>query len=263
MKRSAARSSSASGNAKRVFGKVILPLVICVCLVVCLGAMGYLGYQRVAASDFFGVRRVEVAGVERASKQNIETLVRTETERSGVLRADLLDLKAKVEKLPFVKSAAVTRVLPGGIWVQIVERIPQAVVVRSGKQVLMDADGETLAVVESKEESLPFVMTGWDDAKSEKAWKDNIERVKMYQKMLNEWRVANLASRVESVNLSDLRDPRAIVADSDNNVSIAVGRENYDENLMNGIKAIVGKGDMFEGVNLVGSNMVLSPRKQN
>jgi hypothetical protein len=32
---------------------------------------------------------------------------------------------------------------------------------------------------------------------------------------------------------------------------------------MNGIKAIVGKGDMFEGVNLVGSNMVLAPRKQN
>ena len=148
--------------------------------------------RRVAASDFFGVRKVEVAGVERASKQKIETLVRTETERSGVLHADLLDLKAKVEKLPFVKSAAVNKSPAGGIRVQIVERIPQAVVVRSGKQVLVDADGEMLAVVESKEESLPFVMTGWDDAKSEKAWKDNIERVKMYQKMLNEWRSRQL-----------------------------------------------------------------------
>jgi hypothetical protein len=32
---------------------------------------------------------------------------------------------------------------------------------------------------------------------------------------------------------------------------------------MRGIKAIVGKGDMFEGVNLVGNNMILAPRKQN
>jgi cell division septal protein FtsQ len=263
VKRSAAARSTANGNAKRFFAKIVLPLVICICLVVCLGAMGYLSYQRVAASDFFGVRKVEVTGVERASKQNIETLVRTETERSGVLRADLLDLKTKVEKLPFVKLAAVTRVLPVGIRVQIVERVPQAIVVKGGKQVLVDADGETLALAENKEESLPFVMLGWDDAKTEKAWKENIERVKIYQKMLNEWRVANLASRVESVNLADLRDPKAVVADSGSTVSIAVGRENYGENLMNGIKAIVGKGDMFEGVNLVGSNMVLAPRKQN
>jgi len=81
--------------------------------------------------------------------------------------------------------------------------------------------------------------------------------------MLNDWRVNGLVGRVESVNLSDLREPRATVPDSGTIVSIAVGRENYGENLSNGIKAIVGKGEMFEGVDLVGSNMVLAPRKQN
>src|SRR5687767_3775003 len=106
-------------------------------------------------------------------------------------------------------------------------------------------------------------MIGWEEGKTEKAWKENIERVKIYQKMLAEWSVANLASRVESINLTDLREPRAIVPDSGTTVSIAVGRENFGENLSKGVKAIVGKGDMFEGVNLVGSNMILAPRKQN
>jgi cell division septal protein FtsQ len=261
--RKAQGRSSASGKSTRLLGQFVLPFVICLCLAVCLGALGYLGYQRVAASDFFEVRRVEIAGVQRASRQNIERLVKTETERTGVWRADLLELKARIEKVPFVKTASVTRVLPGGVRVQVTERQPQAIVLRNGREYLADADGEILAVAERREENLPFVMVGWDESKTEKAWKDNIERVKIYQKMLAEWRVANLVSRVESVNLVDLREPRAIIPDSGTTVSIAVGREDFGVNLSNGVMAIVGKGDMFEGVNLVGSNMILAPRKQN
>jgi hypothetical protein len=106
-------------------------------------------------------------------------------------------------------------------------------------------------------------MTGWDEAKTEKAWKENIERVKTYQKMLEEWRAANVLDRVERIDLGDLREPRAIVADSDTTVSIAVGRNNFGEHLVRGIKAIVGKGDVFAGVDLVGGNMILTPRKAN
>ena len=258
--RSGGTASSAGG---RVLGQVLLPLVICAGLAICLGALGYLGYQRVAASDFFDVKNVEVEGVQRSSKQNIEAIVKTDAGRTGVWRTDLIELKSKIEKLPFVKSASVTRVLPGGIRVQVAERQPAALVLRGGRSYLVDAEGGILAVAERTEESLPFTMVGWDEGKTEKAWKDNIERVKVYQKMLNDWRVNGLVGRVESVNLSDLREPRATVPDSGTIVSIAVGRENYGENLSNGIKAIVGKGEMFEGVDLVGSNMVLAPRKQN
>ena len=247
----------------RLIGQFALPLVICICLAVCLAALGFLGYQRVAASDFFDVKKVAVVGSERSSRQSIEAIVRTETERSGVWCADLQELKAKIEKLPFVKTVSVTRVLPGGLRVQVVERQPQAIVSRGGREYLVDAEGEILAESDSREENLPFAMIGWDDAKTERAWKDNLERVKTYQKMVGEWRVANVLSRVETINLTDLREPRAIIADSGKSVSIAVGRENFGENLMRGIKAIVGKGDMFEGVNLVGNNMILAPRKQN
>jgi hypothetical protein len=45
-------------------------------------------------------------------------------------------------------------------------------------------------------------------------------------------------------------------------VTIMLSRDNFGKQLADGIKAIVGKGTMFEGVNLVGQNMVLVPRKQ-
>ena len=264
-KRSARKVKARSGpsTTTRTLTHYALPLAICGCLVICLAALGYLGFERVAASEFFGVKRVEVTGVQRASKQGIEALVRAETERAGVWRADLLDLKAKIEKLTFVRSASVTRVLPDGLRVQLVERQPMALVVRSGSPHLVDAEGSILAAADQQEKDLPFTMTGWDESKTEKAWKENIERVKVYQKMLEEWRAANVLERVERVDLADLREPRAIVVDSETTVSIALGRENYGDNLVRGIKAIVGKGDVFSGVDLVGGNMILTPRKAN
>jgi cell division septal protein FtsQ len=230
---------------------------------VCLGALGYLGYERVAASNFFDVHRIEVVGTDRASKPGIEALIKTETERAGVWRADLEALKGKVERLTFVKSASVTRVMPDGIRVQIVERQPLALVLRGGHKQLADGEGEILADAFRDEKDLPFVMTGWDEAKTEKAWKENIERVRMYQKMIAEWRAANLLDRIESIDLSDIREPRAMITDSDTSVSIALGRDNFADNLMRGMKAIVGKGDVFSGVDLVGGNMILTPRKSN
>lgn len=255
------RKQQRASSGSRIAGQILLPATICVCLLVCIAAISYLGYQKVTASNFFDVERIAVVGVERASKPSIEALVRSDTERTGVWLSDLAVLKANIEKLPFVKSASVTKVLPDGLRVQIIEKQPVALVSRNGQNFLADAEGELLAVAEHPEPSLPFTMTGWDETRSEKAMKENIERVKMYQRMLTEWNSANLTTRVQALSAADLRKPRALVADSGRTVLIDVGRDNFGQNLANGIKAIVGKGEMFSGVDLVGSNMVLAPRK--
>ena len=263
VKRPQRRRVGKANERKRLFSQLVLPLAICVAILICLGGLGYLGYQKVAASDFFDVKRIEVVGIQRASKEGIANVARMETERTGVWRSDLFELKSKIERIPFVKTASVTRVLPDGLRVQIVERQPVALVTRGGRDYLADADGEILALADHPEEGLPFTMIGWDETKSEKAMRENTERVKIYERMVGEWRAANVLSRVQNINLVDLREPRAVISDSDTLVSIDVGRENYGENLVKGIKAIVGKGNMFEAVNLVGSNMILAPRKQN
>lgn len=253
------KASRPSGNRARIFSQYVFPLVISGVLVICLTAIGYLGYQRASASSFFSVKRIDVFGTHRSSRDAIEGVVRSESERPGVWRSDLFEIKSKIEKLPYVKSATVTRVLPNGLRVQVAERIPVALVLRGGTEYFVDSEGTVLGVGERSPE-LPFVMIGWDENKTEKAYKENIERTKFYQKMLSEWRAANLVSRVQQVNMVDPRDPRAVISDSNQAVSVAVGRENFGDNLSRGIKAIVGKGEMFQGVDLVGANLVLEPR---
>ncbi|HEX6127064.1 MAG TPA: FtsQ-type POTRA domain-containing protein [Pyrinomonadaceae bacterium] len=253
-----ARRSPGPPSRTRTF---VLPLFLSVCILVCLGALGFLGYQTVTASDFFDVAKIEVRGIDRASESDIRRVVEMQTERSGVWNADLPAIKEKLEKLTFVRSAAVSRVLPNGIRVNVFERVPQAIVRTNQGNMLVDADGAIIAPAREKEPSLPFAMTGWNEGKSEAAAKENLERLRMYQRMLTEWQEFNLSSRVLVVNMEDTREPRAIVEDSGTVVSIALVRDRFGESLKRGINAIVGKGEMFEAVNLVGQNMILAPRK--
>ncbi|HUR98506.1 MAG TPA: FtsQ-type POTRA domain-containing protein [Pyrinomonadaceae bacterium] len=254
------RNSQAGPSRFRAFS---LPLFLSFCILICLGALSFLGYQTVTASDFFNVARVDVTGTERSSSSDIRRLVEMQTEKSGVWNADLPVIKEKLERLQWVKTAAVSRVLPNGIRVQIFERQPEALVRTSDGAVLVDAEGVAIAPAREKEPEFPFAITGWNQAKSEPAGKENLERVKVYRKMLAEWKEFDLSSRVVAVNLEDLREPRAIVEDSGTVVSIALGRDKFAEYLKRGINAIVGKGDMFEAVNLVGQNMILAPRKNS
>lgn len=243
------------------FGSFVLPFFLSFCILVCIAALGFIGYRTVTASGFFHVAKVDVRGTGRSSKQDIERIVSIQTERSGVWNADLPDIRGRVEKLPFVKSASVSRILPNGIRVVVNEHVPQAIVRTNGGDFLVSDEGSLLARVEKAEQDLPFVMLGWDEAKSEKAGKDNLERLKTYKTMLVEWQQFDLASRVRFVDLSNLREPRAVTEDSGQSVSIELAKENFGDHLKRGINAIVGKGNIFQAVNLVGQNMVLEPRQ--
>lgn len=250
-----------SGGPSRL-GGFFLPLFLSGCLLICLSVLGYLGLQSVTASKFFEVKAVDVRGTERASREDIARIASNASEKIGVWNADLDEIKAKVEKLPFVKSASVSRVLPDGLSVQVVERVPIAVVKLPGGNMLVDNESNILAKANEQEPDLPVGILGWDESKTEKASKENLERIRMYQKMLGEWREGGMVSRVQSVDLADLRDPKAIAEDAGNTVTISVGRESFAHNLKNGVAAIAGKSDMFDGVSLVGSNMILSSRKK-
>jgi cell division protein FtsQ len=54
--------------------------------------------------------------------------------------------KQQLESLPWVRSAAIERRLPGTIWVRLVERHPLAVWQHGGKQELIDREGAVIPV---------------------------------------------------------------------------------------------------------------------
>ncbi len=264
--KSSARKPSAAkrrtGNSgSSITARQVLPYFLSFCIVVCIVAFAAIGYRAVTASDFFSVVSVEVRGIERASRTEIERIVLAETEKSGAWNADLDGIKGRVEKLAFVRSASVSRALPGSVRVSIIEKQPAALIELPSGPALVDENGAVIAAAIRVEPELPFALTGWDETKTLQADKDNKQRVKLYQTILREWKQAELIARVKSVNTKDLRELIVQSEDSGNRVAISVGRENFGENLKNGLMAITGKGEMFEGVALSGANMRLVPRQ--
>jgi cell division septal protein FtsQ len=256
------RGRTSGTSFPQIDARQMLPYFLSICLIICIGAIVALGYRSAVSSTFFDVSHVSIDGVDRASKTEIEHIVRSETERTGVWNADLELIKSRIEKLSFVRSAAVARVLPNSVLVTVIERQPVALVSLASGPALVDEEGSVIAPAIRDEPELPFAMTGWNEAKTLDSDKENKLRVKMYRSMLAAWTEAGLVDRVTSVNVKDVREPIVLTEDSGKKVAIGVGRENFEQNLRNGLMAIAGKGETFEGVALFGTNLRLVPREQ-
>jgi len=237
------------------FSQYFLPGLISMVMLVCLIGIIVLGYRTVTASDFFEVKRVDVTGVSRASADDIRHIVSGQAERTGVWNTDIADLRQKIEKLPFVKFAAVSRVLPNGMKVVVTERVPIGVVKISSGNFLIDADGELLAPPANEDAGL-MTIYGWDEGKTERATRDNAARIKLFQKMISDWGDF-LAKRVKEVNLADLQEPQATIEDSGSRISITLARDDLSKSLKSALEAVAGKGDRVKSVNAAGVYPVL------
>ncbi|MBV9216347.1 MAG: FtsQ-type POTRA domain-containing protein [Acidobacteria bacterium] len=245
-------AGSRGGGIARNFGRLGLPLMISGILLACLSVLGFTAYKSATASDFFHVRSIDIRGNQRTSSEDIRRIVATETEKSGVWNADLADVKAKLEKFPFVKTAALSRMLPAGIRVDIVERVPAATVHLKTGDFLVDGEGTILSTAKGEERDFPFALTGWDEAKSEKAMTDNVARLKVYKRMLEEWKQFDLLSRVKSVDLTNPRQPTAIVEDSGRQVTITLAKDDLGKSLKTALEVLSGKGAKVKGVDAEG-----------
>lgn len=253
-KRTVGKRSQSTGN----FANFFVPLFLIVGILFGLGFLSLMGYRTVTASSFFDTKTIDVRGVTRASKDDIERIVRLQTQKSGVWNADLADIKIDVEKLMFVKSAVVSRILPDGVRVSVNERIPRVVVRMKARDIWADEESVLLGAVKEDETRPPFVLRGWDESKSDKAAKDNQERVKIYLKMLNDWQDYDLAKRVSEVNLTDLQNPEISIPDSGNQMTISLGRENFGKRLRGALEGLTGKGSTIEAAISNGQSVVIT-----
>lgn len=242
------RSKAAAQTVERF----VLPALISGVLLVALAFLGFSGYQTATASNFFGLRDVEVHGNNRTHADEIRRIVMSVAEKPGVWNADLAEIRTRVETFPFVKTAAVSRVLPSGIRVSVNERVPTAVVHLSSGDYLVDSEAFLLTAATAKNNDLPFILKGWDETKTEKAATENLARLKLYQKMVDEWRQFDLSKRVKEVDLGNLKEPRALIEDSGHSVSVFLAKDNLGKSLKTAIEASSGKGAKIRAVNTAG-----------
>jgi len=205
-----------------VFGYVPAVLKF-VAMVLALIAL-VIGYRAAASASLFQVKSVDVAGTSRTSAEEIGTLTRRAASRTGVWRTDLQAISAELERLPAVRRAIVTRVLPDGLRVRIIERAPLAVVRTSAGHFLwVDEDGVALSEMKPADHMPDFFVRGWNEDDDVEARRENTDRIQKYIELSREWGAAGLSERVSEVNLIDVRDVRAQLAGNDSQIEVRLG----------------------------------------
>jgi cell division septal protein FtsQ len=215
------------------------PLVGKITLAFVTGLLIFAGYRAAAAASFFQARSIEVNSTSRASADEIRTLVRRAVAESGVWRADLNAISAELQRVPWVKSAVVSRVLPDGLRVRVTERVPLAVLRTSaGRLVWVDTDAVMLGAMSPTDPMPPFFIRGLDEAETGAARAANRERMQKYEEMRGEWERLGLSERVSEVNLDDLRDVRAQLAGDDSQIEVRLGREDFGDRLSRALQEL-------------------------
>jgi cell division protein FtsQ len=201
-----------------------VPIALKFILAVFVGTLVFLGYRAAASASFFQIRNIETRGTSRASVEMIQSTVRHDVAAIGVWRADLAEISAHLERLPWIRTAVVSRVLPDGIRVRITEREPRAVVhTAAGRFVWTDEDAVTLDEMVPTDPVPSFFLRGWNEEDSQTAREENRERVHRFLELQRQWNQQGIAERVSEVNLLDIRDIRVQLAGDDSQIEVRLG----------------------------------------
>lgn len=130
------------------------PLALLVLGVLVAGLAGY----AVWFSSWLDLRDVEVSGNTTVGAARIERVAEVPVGRP-LARVDLAAIQARVESIPAVGSATVSRSWPHAVHIEVVERTPVAVVDRGNGLQAVDVDGVLFGTVGSRPPGLPLVVT--------------------------------------------------------------------------------------------------------
>lgn len=245
-KRTTTRAKKSSANTT----DFLVPLFFMVCILFCLGFLIFTGYRTVTASSFFDVENVELEGVKHIKQEKIKQIVKSRTSQEGVWNSDLETIRSEIETFKYAKEVSVSRVLPDTVRVIVRERVPVALIRTNGKDYWVDDDALVLDRVAEKDQRPPFVMFGWNLEDSEKAQEINKKRVALYRELLENWKSYDLAKRVKAVDLTDLKEPQAIIEDSGETVRISLSDGEYGKRLQKGIEITAGRGKEIEKIDV-------------
>lgn len=107
----------------------------------------------------FVLSDLKITGLNRTGEADVQAILDIDN-GMPLLSIDLGELQKRIEALPWVKLADVSRVLPGGINIQITERVPYALLQRAGEVVLIDPSGAEITAYGLAEFSNLILLVG-------------------------------------------------------------------------------------------------------
>jgi cell division protein FtsQ len=133
--------------------RAALPWAVTAGALLAVGALAWMVY----GTSVLGVRMVEVVGTDSLSALQVReaAAVRLEQPLAGV---DLARIRGRVESLPAVSRAVVSRSWPSTVVIEVVERTPVAAVPRGKEFTLIDAEGVAYRTVARRPSGLPVAQ---------------------------------------------------------------------------------------------------------
>jgi cell division protein FtsQ len=178
----------------------------------------------VLTNPYFFLSSVELQGAKFVAKSQVEDQFASDRGRS-LLRVPLEERRQAIERIPWIRSAAVTRVFPDRIAVALAERVPVAFVWTENGIALLDEEGVILDLPPGADFKFPVVRGVAEDQSPE----ERRDRMKLFVDMMNDLgrSDSNLVAGISEVDLSDPQDARVIVADGAGAVLLHLGREDF------------------------------------
>jgi hypothetical protein len=198
------------------------------------------GYNAMADSSLFDLRRVDVSGVSSDLQPAVRQVVLSTVNQSRLLSINLATIKRRIEDLPRVREASVARLLPDGLYIHTVEREPAVLVRRqSQSMVWLDQDAVEVGELDVKHESdVPPILKGFAEGnRSPAAVSEDKERIDLFKKIEREFKQSDkLWDLIDEIDLSLPR--RVSIRLKSLLVNIVVGGEDFRNRFERALKIL-------------------------
>jgi cell division protein FtsQ len=219
------------GNTALVRATRILRLLAGLVVVVgASAAVAYSVHRYALTTPRFAIRELDLAGQKRLSRQEIEGLAGIEVGKN-LFSFDTVKAEKGLLGSPWVKSAKISRVLPGSLKVEIQEREARALALLGDELFLLTADGEPFkSVVADDPIDLP-VVTGVSAAELGRNRDAAEERLRAGLEILTAYDRLELSRvhKAQEVNLATSGDATLTIGKS--GIALELGHGPYPQKL--------------------------------
>lgn len=152
------KSVTKRSSGKRLSPRLFKTAAVLIFIAVLAVAVRY-SYRWFLTTSYFSLREIVVTGEKRAKREEIINLSGART-GGNILAMDLKRVAERIESQPWIESASVRRVLPGGLSIEVKEREPFAIL-KAGRVFYLDRGGKPFKELDSADDAGYPVITGF------------------------------------------------------------------------------------------------------
>jgi cell division protein FtsQ len=190
------------------------------------GSVAWAGHDYGVHSERFFIAssdNIDISGVHNASRAEIVRVC--DDIGRNIFSVPLDERRMQLEKIPWVESATVMRLLPGRLAVSIRERTPVAFVQIGAKIHLIDPGGVVLGPPANRQAKYSFpVIHGITETEP---LSTRAAVMQIYNRLLSELGRGNYTAQLSEVDLSDPEDVKATINDAGGTVLIHLGSSDF------------------------------------